>query len=82
MFVQADIVAQIYQPVTGDFTLHGTTKSIKLPVKVAGFKEGRGNSIIMGATSKTSIKRSEYGITYGIRNIGDEVMIELNIEAR
>ena len=69
--------------VTGDFTMMGKTKEITIPVKVVGFKEGR-RGTVMGATAKTSIKRSEFGITYGIANgaIGDEVKIEINVEAR
>lgn len=69
--------------VTGDFTLRGVTKSITIPVRVAGFKEGRGGSTTMGVMAETSIKRSEYGVNYGISTgaVSDEVAIELNIEA-
>jgi len=68
--------------VTGDFTLRGVTKSIMLPVKIAGFKEGRRGRTTMGAMANTKIKRSEFGVNYGIgRSVADEVLIELNIEA-
>lgn len=67
--------------VTGDFTLRGVTKSITIPVTVAGFKEGRGG-VVMGAVSETSIKRSDYGVNFGLGGaVSDEVNIELNIEA-
>ncbi len=67
--------------VTGDLTLRGVTKSITIPVKIAGFKDGRGGKV-MGATSQTAIKRSDYGVSYGLGGaVADEVNIELNIEA-
>ena len=68
--------------VTGDFTLRGVTKSITIPVMVAGFKGGRGG-LVMGAVSETTIKRSEFGVNYGLGGaVSDEVRIELNIEAK
>lgn len=67
--------------VTGDFTLRGITKSITIPVTIAGFKDGRGG-VVMGAISESSIKRSDYGVSYGLGGaVSDEVNIELNIEA-
>jgi polyisoprenoid-binding protein YceI len=67
--------------VTGDFTLRGVTKSITIPVKIAGFKDSRGR-IVMGAMAETTIKRSEFGVNYGLNGaVSDEVKIELNIEA-
>ena len=69
--------------VTGDFTLRGVTKSIMLPVKIAGFAEGRRNSKVMGATAETMINRNDYGVSYGIGgSIATDVKVILNIEAR
>jgi len=68
--------------VTGDFTLRGVTKSITIPVKIAGFKEGRRGGVTMGAVADTSIIRSDYGVNYGLKGaVADKVDIELNIEA-
>ncbi len=67
--------------VTGDFTLHGVTKSITIPVKIAGFAD-KGDSKIMGATSETMIDRSIYGVNYGIDGaVSKDVRVILNIEA-
>ena len=69
--------------VTGNFTLRGTTKSITIPVKVAGFAKGR-RGMVMGAIAKTSIDRTDFGVNYGADGgmISKEVNVTLNIEAR
>ncbi len=68
--------------VTGDFTLRGVKKSITIPVKIAGFADGRGGSKVMGAMAETMIDRSEYGVNYGIGGaVSKDVKVILNIEA-
>lgn len=69
--------------VTGDFTLHGVTKSIVLHVKSLGFGEGRpgSNTYLSGWEGRTKLKRSDYDIKSGAPAVGDEVEIEINIEA-
>ncbi|MGI8669650.1 MAG: YceI family protein [Aridibacter sp.] len=68
--------------VKGDFTLRGVTKSITIPVKVAGFVDGRGGSKIMGAMAETMIDRTDYGVNYGINGaVSKDVKIILNVEA-
>ena len=65
----------------GDFTMHGVTKELSLPVKVKGpIKDPWGNSRI-GLEAKTSLKRQDYGLTSGGAMIGDEIEIEINAEA-
>ena len=71
--------ADVYD-VTGDFTLHGVTKTIHVPVKHTGFGT-------MGKTEKAGfevalpIKRSEYGMTSGAPVVGDDVEINIQVEA-
>lgn len=69
--------------VTGDFTLRGVTKSITIPVKVAGFAEGRGGKV-MGAMSETTIDRTDYGVSYDPdgKVVSKDVKVILNIEAK
>jgi polyisoprenoid-binding protein YceI len=71
----------------GDFTMHGVTKELSLPVKVKGpIKDPWGNSRI-GLEAKTKINRKDYGLTYnkaletGGLVVGDEVELEINAEA-
>ncbi len=66
--------------VTGDFSMHGVTKTIRVPVKALGFGK-------MGKTEKAGfeialpINRKEYGIVSGSPVVGDEVEINIQVEA-
>ncbi len=71
----------------GDFTMHGVTKELSLPVKLAGpIKDPFGNTRI-GLQAKTKLNRRDFGLTYGKvletggLVVGDEVEIEINAEA-
>lgn len=71
----------------GDFTLKGVTKQVSLPFTVTGaIKDGRGNTRF-GVNAQTTINRRDYNITWGKTmdngglDIGNEVMIELHLEA-
>jgi len=71
----------------GDFTMHGVTKELSLPVKLSGpVKDPWGNSRI-GLETRTKLSRKDYGMTYnkaleaGGLVVGDEVEIEINAEA-
>ena len=72
--------------VTGDFTLHGVTKEVVLKVKFLGKGKGMTGGLQTGWEAKTTIKRSDYGLTWskiieGTAVVGDEIEIELQIEA-
>jgi polyisoprenoid-binding protein YceI len=74
--------------VTGDFTLHGVTKSITLPVSYMGMmKDGRGNEK-GGFEATTTLDRKDYGLLWnrsfdtGGVVLGDEVKITVNLETR
>ncbi len=71
----------------GDFTMHGVTKEISLPVKLSGpIKDPWGNTRV-GLQAKTKLSRKDYGLTYsktletGGLVVGDDVEIEINAEA-
>jgi polyisoprenoid-binding protein YceI len=66
--------------VTGDFTLHGVTKTITVNAQMLG--EGKGmQSEYRGAfESLFTIKRSEYGMMKDIPAAGDNVEISLIVE--
>jgi polyisoprenoid-binding protein YceI len=71
----------------GDFTMHGVTKEITVPVTVKGpIKDPWGNNRI-GLQAKTKVNRKDYGMKFnqlletGGAVVGDEVEIEINAEA-
>lgn len=63
--------------VLGDLTLHGVTRPVTLDVEFNQAGAARGPYRV-GFDGEATIKRSEFGITYGLPAIGDE--IELHIE--
>jgi polyisoprenoid-binding protein YceI len=72
--------------VTGDLTIHGVTKEVVLKVELLGKGAGPKNSIVSGWDATTALKRSDFGLTWnqvieGTQMVGDDVKIELHIEA-
>lgn len=66
----------------GDFTLRGVTKPITL--KVSNFTCGVHPMIkktVCGADISAMIKRSDFGMSYGLPGIGDEVTLVVPVEA-
>ena len=69
----------IYQ-VTGDLTMHGTTKSITLPLQLLKEGPGMGGKNRTGFLCETRLKRSDFGMTNMVPAIGDEVAITISFE--
>jgi polyisoprenoid-binding protein YceI len=73
--------------VTGDFTMHGTTKSIVLPVSVLGFAPGMRGGTVAGFETSTKINRKDYGVLWnraldaGGLVLGDDVQVNISIES-
>jgi polyisoprenoid-binding protein YceI len=67
--------------ITGDLTIHGTTKEVVLDVEGPNgpMKDPRGNTH-MGASATTQISRKEFGVSGGAGMVGDDVSITLDIE--
>jgi polyisoprenoid-binding protein YceI len=67
--------------VTGDLTIHGVTKEVVLDVDgpTAPVKDARGNNH-RGAAATTTISRADYGIVADKAMIGDQVLIQLDVE--
>lgn len=68
--------------VTGDLTIKGVTKSVDLDVAsincgVHPFNKKN----ICGFDATASLKRSDFGIKYGLPAIGDDLNIDLQVEA-
>jgi polyisoprenoid-binding protein YceI len=69
----------------GELTLHGVTRSVKVPFKVLGFGPDPWGGYRSGFEATTTIKRSDYGMNYGLGEgqggaVGNEVEITLLIE--
>ena len=68
--------------VTGDFTLHGVTKSITIKVVRTGLGEhAYTKKALVGFESIFSIKRSDYGMKEMIGPVGDDIAITIELEA-
>lgn len=66
--------------VTGDFTMHGVTKSITVPVEVTGEGESPFKDTRAGFEATFDIKRADYGVKGYIPTIGDDVRIIVALE--
>lgn len=68
--------------ITGDLTMLGVTKPVTLDVKFnkAG-KHPFGEQYAAGFSATADIKRSEFGMNYGLPAVGDNVEIRIEVEA-
>ena len=72
--------------VTGDFTMHGVTKTITLPVSFLG-EQKFGKGVKAGFETAVTINRKDYGLNWnralesGGVLVGEEVEISINLEA-
>ena len=67
--------------VTGDLTIHGTTKEVVLDLEgpSAPVKDPRGNDH-MGASATTKVNRKDFGVSGAPTMVGDDVTITLDVE--
>ena len=65
---------------TGNLTLNGVTRPVTLQVRFHGagkMPAQMGGKENVGFTAKTTIRRSEFGIGYGIPMVSDEVELQI-----
>lgn len=68
--------------VSGNLTLHGVTKPVTLKTTFLGqYPDPRGTQHV-SYEATTSIKRSDYGMTYGPVIVGDDIEIVIEVDAR
>jgi polyisoprenoid-binding protein YceI len=73
--------------VTGDFTMHGVTKSITIPVEILGFGPTPSGGKVAGFETKFEINRKDYGIIWnkaldaGGLILGEDVEVAITLEA-
>ncbi len=67
---------------TGDLTILGVTKPVVLDVKhnKSGHHPYSGKWVA-GFSASTIVKRSEFGMNYGVPNVGDDVEVRIEVEA-
>ncbi len=68
--------------ITGDLTINGITKSVQLETELN--QKGTHpmqNKEWLGFDAETKIKRSDFGLDKFVPNIGDELDVEISIEA-
>lgn len=77
-----DVTGQDTANITGDLTILGVTKPVVLATKLNKLgphpMSGKDHA---GFSATTTIKRSDFGMGYGIPNVGDEVSIIIEVEA-
>jgi len=82
------VVAATGAPVfTGQFTMHGVTKTISVPVTVKGPIQDPWGKTRIAFNAKTILNRKDYGLTWnkvleaGGLMVGEDVTIEIKAEA-
>ena len=68
--------------VTGDLTLHGVTKPVKVKVVPTGKSKDMKGTPIAGIEATFTIKRSDFGMSKMSRAVGDDVWITVGIEGK
>lgn len=66
--------------VTGDLTLLGKTRQISVHLKQTGFGKDPWGKFRRGFETTFSIKRSDFGMTYMLSGISDEVQLTVSFE--
>lgn len=67
--------------VEGNLTLRGVTKSVTLDVTLNKVGDNFVGKRTAGLTAKTTLKRSDFGMTAYLPNLGDDVNIAIEAEA-
>jgi polyisoprenoid-binding protein YceI len=70
---------------SGELTIHGVTRAVKLPFKILGFGPDPWGGYRSGFEAGIMLKRSDFGINYGLDQkgggaVGDEVEVTILIE--
>ena len=65
----------------GDLTLLGVTKPVTLDVTFNRLAPNSKNIVIAGFSATGEIKRTDFGMTYGLKGIGDKITILIEAEA-
>lgn len=65
---------------TGNLTLLGETKPVTLKAVKTGEGKGRDGESLVGYEATFTVKRSDFGMKYGVPAVGDEIHMTVSIE--
>jgi polyisoprenoid-binding protein YceI len=65
--------------VTGDLTFHGVTKPLTVQANIVGQGKDPKGELLIGAEVHFTLKRSEYGVNYGLPGVGDDVELTVAV---
>ena len=77
---KAESAGQGKLKITGDLTIHGTTKEVVLDVDGPSQETSAMNGIRMGAEATTKINRKDFGVNGASGAVGDDIQITLDVE--
>jgi polyisoprenoid-binding protein YceI len=66
----------------GTLTIKGVSKDVDLPFELKGPVDAGKGGKVMGAHGSLTVNRQDYGVSKGAGMVGNDVKIDLNIEAR
>ncbi|MEN9019440.1 MAG: YceI family protein, partial [Verrucomicrobiales bacterium] len=66
---------------TGDLTMLGVTKTVTATGEFYGEGKSPKGDKIVGAEATFKVKRTDFGMNFGIPNIGDEITLIVSVEA-
>lgn len=76
-----DVTGDKTANITGDLTLHGVTKPVVLATTYNKTdKHPYSGKTVAGFSATTTIKRSDFGVSYGVPGVADDVVITLEVE--
>jgi polyisoprenoid-binding protein YceI len=72
--------------VTGNFSMHGVTKQVTIPVQFIGFGKDPWGKLRAGFELETTLNRKDYGLNWNKALdqgflVGDDVKVQINVEA-
>jgi polyisoprenoid-binding protein YceI len=80
-FVSTSVKAEgMKATITGDLTLNGVTKPVSFEAEFTGAGTNPFNKkATIGFEAETTIKRSDFGVNYGIPMVSDEVELDISV---
>ncbi|MBI3897251.1 MAG: polyisoprenoid-binding protein [Gammaproteobacteria bacterium] len=67
----------------GQLTMHGQTKPVALAInKLRCGPHPKSKKTVCGAEASATLKRSDFGISYGVPMVGDKVKLLIQVEAQ